>query len=306
AEHLGVGFDRTVATGTGFAGQYPPQVATLYESTATTPDNLLLFFHHVPYTYRLHNGQTVIQYIYSSHYRGAATAAQFVNDWLSLKGRIPDDLYLNMLPRLEYQAGHAIVWRDAIVQYFLKLSSIPDDSGRAGHFPGRYEAEDAQLTGYRVFNVNPWEDASRGKAVTCENPSPSLTNPPGALKGHGFSRADNATKSKRASAPEEMRACTATWTYTGREGRYNIAVQYFDLADGVAHFTLIHNGQPLVSWAANDNLPSPRPDGDNSTRYVAHEVALKPGDTLTVQGVPNGQDPAALDYIQVLPATPQP
>lgn len=272
ADHLGVGFDRTVATGTGFAGQYPPQVAKLYESAATTPDNLLLFFHHVPYTYRLHNGQTVIQYIYSSHYRGAATATQFVNDWLSLKGRIPDDLYLNVLPRLEYQSGHAIVWRDAIVQYFLKLSGIPDDSGRAGHFPGRYEAENAQLTGYQVFSVNPWEDASRGKAVTCSVAA----------------------------------GCTAKFTYTGRAGRYNIAVQYFDLADGVAHFTLIHNGQPLVSWAANDHLPSPRPDGDNSTRYIAHEVDLKPGDTLTVQGVPNGQDPAALDYIQVLPATPQP
>ncbi|HEV2214374.1 MAG TPA: alpha-glucuronidase family glycosyl hydrolase [Terracidiphilus sp.] len=272
ADHLGVGFDRTVATGTGFAGQYPPQVAAMYESAATTPDNLLLFFHHVPYTFKLHDGQTVIQYIYASHYRGAATAAQFVNDWISLKGRIPDDLYYNMLPRLEYQAGHAIVWRDAIVQYFLRLSGIPDETGRAGHFPGRYEAENATLTGYQVFHLSPWEDASRGKAVTCPVAA----------------------------------GCTAQFTYTGHAGRYNIAVQYFDLQNGVAHFTLSHDGQPLVSWAANGDLPSPRPDGDNSTRYTAHQVALKPSDTLTIQGVPDGHDPAALDYIQILPSTPQP
>lgn len=272
ADHLGVGFDRTVATGTGFAGQYPPQVAAMYESAATTPDNLLLFFHHVPYTHKLHNGQTVIQYIYTSHYRGAATTAQFVHDWISLKGRIPDDLYYNMLPRLEYQAGHAIVWRDAIVQYFLRLSGIPDETGRAGHFHGRYEAEDTTLTGYQVFHVNPWEDASRGKAVTCPVAA----------------------------------GCTAQFTYTGPAGRYNIAVQYFDLQNGVAHFTLSHNGQPLVSWAANNDLPSPRPDGDNSTRYTAHQVALMPGDTLTIQGVPDDHDPAALDYIQILPGTPQP
>ncbi len=53
ADHEGVGMDRSVATGTGFAGQYPPEVAKMYETAATTPDNLLLFFHHVPYTYKL-------------------------------------------------------------------------------------------------------------------------------------------------------------------------------------------------------------------------------------------------------------
>ncbi len=50
-DHLGIGMDRTVATGTGFVGQYPPEVAMIYESLLTCPDELLLFFHHVPYTY---------------------------------------------------------------------------------------------------------------------------------------------------------------------------------------------------------------------------------------------------------------
>ncbi len=77
-DHVGVGMDRTVATGTGFVGQYPPEVAKIYESLATTPDNLLLFFHHVPYTYKLHDGKTVIQYIYDSHYEGAEEAARLV------------------------------------------------------------------------------------------------------------------------------------------------------------------------------------------------------------------------------------
>ena len=43
--------DRSVKTGTGFAGQYRAEVATMYESAGNTPDDLLLFFHHVPYTY---------------------------------------------------------------------------------------------------------------------------------------------------------------------------------------------------------------------------------------------------------------
>ena len=269
ADHEGVGFDRTVATGTGYVGQYPPEVAKVYESASTTPDDLLLFFHHVPYSYRLHDGKTVIQYLYDSHYEGAAQAAQFVADWKSLKGRIDPDLYGDMLARLEYQAGHAIVWRDAVTQYFLKLSGIADEHGRAGHYPSRFEAEDALLTGYKVIDVDPWEDASRGKAVSCDGSQP----------------------------------CVAEWTYQGGAGRFDIAVQYFDLQGGTARFRLLVNGEAKAAWDANAPLPSRRPHGDNSIRHVVHEVMLKAGDTIRVQGTPDAADPAALDYIEILSAT---
>lgn len=60
ADHLTIGMDRTVWNGTGFSGRYPPEIYEIYENIDTTPDNLLLCFHHVNYTYRLHSGQTVI------------------------------------------------------------------------------------------------------------------------------------------------------------------------------------------------------------------------------------------------------
>ena len=63
--------DRTVATGTGFIGQYRPQVAQGFESLAECPDELLLFMHHVPYTHALHSGKTVIQSLYDSHHDGS-------------------------------------------------------------------------------------------------------------------------------------------------------------------------------------------------------------------------------------------
>jgi alpha-glucuronidase len=277
ADHEGVGMDRSVATGTGFAGQYAPEVAKMYESAATTPDNLLLFFHHAPYTYQLHEGKTVIQYLYDSHYAGAAQAAQFVRDWETLKGRIDPQIYDNMHARLEYQAGHAIVWRDAVVQYFLKMSGIGDEQGRAGHFPGRMEAEDARLNGYAVVDVMPWEDASRGKAVSCA--------------------------AAKDSAP--VSSCSAEWTYDGAAGRFDIAVEYFDLQSGVAKFVLDVNGQPAgadASWDADANLPSRRLHGDNSTRHTVRDIPLKPGDVLRVEGTPEGSDPAALDYIELTPA----
>jgi len=171
ADALGVGKDRTVATGSGYAGQYPPELAKIYESEETTPDDLLLFFHHLPYTYKLHDGKTVIQYLYDSHYQGAAQAAEFVKDWQSIQPQIDPSLYTDVLARLEYQAGHAIVCRDAVVQYFFKLSGIPDAKGRAGHFPGRLEAEDARLTGYQVIDVHPW------KTRAAARPSAALPQP---------------------------------------------------------------------------------------------------------------------------------
>lgn len=290
ADSKGVGKDRTVATGSGYAGQYPPELAKLYEDPATTPDDLLLFFHHVPYTYKLHSGKTVIQHIYDSHYEGAAQAAHFVKEWQTLKGRIPQPLYEDVRTRLEYQAGHAIVWRDAIVQYFLKLSGIPDEYGRAGHYPGRLEAEDARLTGYKVIDVTPWEDASGGKAVVCQGTTSVVPN--------------TAQNKDGASAPDTTQTCSAEWTWTGAAGRYSIAVQYFDLQGGTAKFALFVNNQPVANWLADATLPSKRPNGDNSTRHTIPNIDLKLGDTIRVEGIPDGSDPAALDYIELERSSP--
>src|SRR3984957_13774971 len=167
ADKEGIGMDRTVATGTGFAGQYRPLVARIYESFASTPDELILFFHHVSYGYVLHSGKTVIQHIYDSHYEGAAHVEEFVRQWKSLKQHVDNERYADVLARLEYQAGHAIVWRDAICNYFLRESGIADSKGRAGHFPNRIEAEAMQLQGYVPVDVTPWEDASGSKAIEC-------------------------------------------------------------------------------------------------------------------------------------------
>src|SRR3984885_7993899 len=111
ADHQGIGMDRTVATGTGYIGQYPSEVQNLYESLANCPDNLLLFFHHVPYTYALHSGKSVIQHVYDSHYEGAEQAQNFVAQWAAVQGHIDDERYRDILARFEYQASEAIVWR---------------------------------------------------------------------------------------------------------------------------------------------------------------------------------------------------
>jgi len=130
ADHDGIGMDRTVATGTGFVGQYPPEAQAQYESLERCPDNLLLFFHHVPYTYVLHSGQTVIQHSYDSHYEGAEQANNFISQWQAVEGHVDAERYRDVLARLQYQARESLVWRDAICNWIFHLSGIPDDKGR--------------------------------------------------------------------------------------------------------------------------------------------------------------------------------
>jgi len=132
ADHNGIGMDRTIATGTAYIGQYPPEVQKLYESLADCPDNLLLFFHHVPYTYVLHSGKTVIQHVYDSHYEGAERAAGFVQQWKTLEGHMDDARYRDILARFQFQAGEAVKWRDTICNWIYGVSGIPDQKGRAG------------------------------------------------------------------------------------------------------------------------------------------------------------------------------
>ena len=269
ADEKGVGMDRTVATGTGFIGQFRPEVARIYESLATCPDDLLVFMHHVPYTYVLKSGKTVIQHIYDSHYTGAEAATAYVRQWKSLQPLVDERRYREVLAQLEYQAGSAQVWRDSIVSWFLKTSGIPDAAGRAGRYPGRFEAETMQLDGYVQTKATPWETASGALAVQC----------PAAR-------------------------CTAGMKFDGTAGWYTLRVRYFDRSDGVSHFRVSIGSQLIDEWDADDRLPSRKIDGAASTRRVIEGVALRPGDEIRIEGVPGGAERAPLDYVEQIKAQP--
>lgn len=125
-----MGVDRTVLSGTGYAGQYHSPVADKYEAQETCPDDLLLFFHNVPYTHKLHSGKTVIQHIYDTHFDGAQQAQWLKDAWQSLNGLIDTGRFWQTEQRLNEQAQHATEWRDTINTYFARKSGIPDEQGR--------------------------------------------------------------------------------------------------------------------------------------------------------------------------------
>jgi len=127
ANHLAVGIDRT-PTGTGYTSQYPEALASRYESLETCPDNLLLFFHRLPYTYRMKDGRTLIQRIYDDHFEGAEEVAQLKDLLASLPFPSPDREVISY--RADRQLQNALQWRDVINTFFYRYSMIPDEKSR--------------------------------------------------------------------------------------------------------------------------------------------------------------------------------
>lgn len=130
ADTNGIGVDRSVKTGTGYAGRYFPPNAQMYEKPETCPEELLLFFHRITYQYHLRSGANLIQYIYDSHFEGAERAERLAERWKSLKYHIDSQCYARVMKRLQEQAAHACEWRDVINSYFWRKSGIPDEKGR--------------------------------------------------------------------------------------------------------------------------------------------------------------------------------
>ncbi|WP_179599763.1 alpha-glucuronidase family glycosyl hydrolase [Neobacillus driksii] len=130
ADWEGIGVDRTVKIGTGYTSQYFKENADMYESLETCPDELLLFFHHVPYTHKLKSGVTVIQHIYNTHFEGVEEAEELVETWLQLKDRIDQERFDDILNKLQEQANHSKEWRDIINTYFYRKSGIKDELNR--------------------------------------------------------------------------------------------------------------------------------------------------------------------------------
>jgi len=129
ADHLGIGVDRS-DKGTGYALQYNEPNASVYNDPEKCPDELVLFFHHLPYTHKLHSGKTVIQHIYDTHFEGYDEAKEMAEKWNSLKGKVDGEIFDNVSERFVRQLSNAREWCDQVNSYFYRKSGIPDEKGR--------------------------------------------------------------------------------------------------------------------------------------------------------------------------------
>ena len=127
ADRNAVGIDRT-AGGTGYLSQYPETIRKQYENPETCPDLYLLFYHRLPYTFRMKDGRTLVQRIYDDHFEGLEETRVLAEKLLSLPFPAPDAGVIR--ERMEKQLYNAREWCDIINTFFHRLSGVPDERGR--------------------------------------------------------------------------------------------------------------------------------------------------------------------------------
>jgi alpha-glucuronidase len=138
ADRNGIGFDRT-ASGSNAISQYEPALAALLADPRSTPEQDLLWFHHLPWTYRMPSGRTLWAELIAHYDRGLASAVELQAAWMRLGTRIDPQRHQDVAARLRKQIVEAQWWRDACIAYFQSVSGLPLPEGvRKPPFPLEY------------------------------------------------------------------------------------------------------------------------------------------------------------------------
>ncbi len=124
ADENGIGFDRT-KTGSNAVACYHPKVRDRYANIATCPENLLLWFHHVPWDQRLISGRTLWEEMALHYQRGADWVRNTRKQWSTLQGVMDSERYALVAKKLAMQEDHAKFWKNACLLYFQVYSKRP-------------------------------------------------------------------------------------------------------------------------------------------------------------------------------------
>ena len=124
ADSIGVGFDRT-ATGSNAIGQYASPVRELYEDIALCPDNLILWFHHVPWQYRMKSGLALWDELCYKYDAGVKSVRDYQKAWDRLEYLIDQQRFKEVQSKLRIQGKDAVWWKDACLLYFQTFSGMP-------------------------------------------------------------------------------------------------------------------------------------------------------------------------------------
>jgi alpha-glucuronidase len=128
ADATGIGFDRT-AKGSNALGQYAPELAKRWGNLKTVPEEMLLWFHHVPWDYRMKSGRTLWDELVGRYDRGVDQVRAMQARWDGLKGKVDGKRWDEVRMFLQIQLDEAIWWRDASVAYFQSISKRPLPAG---------------------------------------------------------------------------------------------------------------------------------------------------------------------------------
>lgn len=145
ADANGIGFDRT-ASGSNAVSQYAGPVAKAFAKPETTPESMLLWFHHLPWDRRMKDGRTLWEDLVAHYDRGVAYVAGMQQQWDSLRGKIDAERWQKTATYLAIQEREARWWRDASLAYWMSVNHRALPAGvrapehdlawyKAQHFP---------------------------------------------------------------------------------------------------------------------------------------------------------------------------
>lgn len=148
ADSIGIGFDRT-ENGSDALAQYQPEVRKLFANITTCPEQYLLWFHHVPWSYTLQSGRNLWEEMCFKYNEGVDTVRWMQQAWNGLKGQVDDERFRHVQMLLGMQEKEAVWWRNACLLYFQTFSKMP--------VPGIYEKPDHNLDYYEslIFRYAP-------------------------------------------------------------------------------------------------------------------------------------------------------
>ncbi|HCI54902.1 MAG TPA: alpha-glucuronidase, partial [Bacteroidales bacterium] len=124
ADSVGIGFDRTTS-GSNAVTQYFSPVREIFNNPETCPENLLLWFHHLPWDYKMKSGRTLWEELCYRYHEGVNGVREARKEWRELKTCIDNDRFEQVAILLEKQERDAKIWRDACLLYFQTFSKKP-------------------------------------------------------------------------------------------------------------------------------------------------------------------------------------
>ena len=119
----GIGFDRTMK-GNKAVEQYFPPVRDMFDDLTRCPEKYLLWFHRLPWDYKMKSGKTLWEELCGKYYLGAQQAVELGKTWEGLSGKVDPQRHKAVAAKLALQATHAAQWRDQILGYFQRFSGM--------------------------------------------------------------------------------------------------------------------------------------------------------------------------------------
>jgi alpha-glucuronidase len=140
ADSLGIGFDRT-SSGTDALAQYASEIENEWSDPHQIPEKYLLWFHHVPWDFKLKDGNTLWNGLAYHYDQGVKSVREMQQTWKNLETEINPERWDHVNQLLAIQETEAVWWRNACLLYFQTFSKLP--------FPSEIEQPSGDLEYYK-------------------------------------------------------------------------------------------------------------------------------------------------------------